>query len=433
MGVNLVPLGILSVEAVAMAGLVVALFSARRWLGIAPLCLSLGVLQQWQAITAQSFYVEAMPGLPVSPGTAVFFTANLFAILLVYLREDEREAGKLALGLAFANVFSALMVAVLRFQVGASGGELPPDWLTGSIPHLLVGGALLLLDSLLMVGIYRGLGGVLRSPFVRACLALNGALALDSLLFAAALLRDLPDFPLLFGAMVAAKAIFAAIFAAALALYLRFSHPGKAASGPLTYREKYELVRRELRRDALTGLFNRGYLDQYLPDAIARAQLEERPLALLLVDLDHFKAINDRHGHAVGDAVLRRTAELLSSRLRPSDRVFRYGGEEFAIVLTDTGPQDARMVAERVRAMLDLPLGFEDLPVSLSATIGAAMMPQDGDTAEALFAAADARLYVGKREGRNRVVSAHRPVVVEHPVMRALQGKAGGRGLAAPA
>lgn len=430
MSANLIQLGILSAQALALALLVISLFAARRWLGIAPLCMSLAVLQQAQALTGHDPAGGIAAMLPVSPGAAVFFTASLFAVLLIYVREDGREAGKLALGLAMANAVSALVMVVVGFQPGQPGALIAatPDAgaALGNARFLLVSGVLLLLGSLLTVAVYRRLEGVLRSPFLRACAALVGVLALDGMLFVGLLMRQAPELAWMLAATIFAKSVLAVLFAAALAIYLRFA--GKDEAGKVTgdrfargglahlsYREKFELARRELRRDALTNLYNRGYFDEYFPDAMARAELEERPISLLLVDLDHFKSINDRFGHAVGDAALRAVAEALLGHLRPTDRVFRYGGEEFAVVLPDTGPVDARRVAERVRAMLDMPAGGV-LPAELSATIGIASAPQDGLTPDALFAAADKRLYQGKREGRNRVVdgqpSASNPAVV---------------------
>lgn len=419
MSANLLQLGILSAQALALALLVIALFAARRWLGIAPLCMSLAVLQQAQAMSGQSAQAEVIPGLPVSPGMAVFFTASLFAVLLIYVREDGREAGKLAFGLAVANAVSALAMALIGFRLGEPGALIAPspafEQSLDNARYLLASSALLLLGSLLMVLVYRRLEGVARSPFLRASVALIGVLVLDSLLFAGLLMRQAQPFGWLLAATIAAKIVVSVLFAAALALYLRVSErhaPAPSGDGfasdrvaHLSYREKFELARRELRRDALTGLFNRGYFDEYFPDAMARAELEERPISLLLVDLDHFKGINDRFGHAAGDAVLRAVADALRQRLRPTDRVFRYGGEEFVVVLPDTGPQDARRVADRVRAMLEIP-AVGEWPVATSATIGVASAPEDGLTPDALFAAADTRLYQGKREGRNRVVDA---------------------------
>lgn len=428
---DLVQLGILSAQALALALLVISLFAARRWLGIAPLCMSLAVLQQAQALTGHG---GGLDGLPVSPGAAVFFTASLFAVLLIYVREDRREAGKLALGLAVANAVSALVMVVVGFQPGQPGALLADGpgagEALGNARFLLVSGALLLLGSLLTVALYRRLDGVIRSPFLRASAALVGVLVLDAALFAGLLMRQVAGLGWALGATILAKLVLALFFAATLAVYLRLAgrvEPAVAsdrlagrALTHLSYREKFELARRELRRDALTGLYNRGYFDEYFPDAMARAELEERPISLLLVDLDHFKSVNDRFGHAAGDAALRAVADALLGHLRPTDRIFRYGGEEFAVVLPDTGPQDARRVAERVRALLDMPAGGA-LPAALSATLGVASAPEDGLTPDALFAAADKRLYQGKREGRNRVVDANLPSPSNPAVVLSIQ------------
>ena len=163
--------------------------------------------------------------------------------------------------------------------------------------------------------------------------------------------------------------------------------------------------------DALTGLHNRAYLDELLEASIQRATHGGRPLSLVMLDLDHFKSLNDSYGHPFGDLVLQRVGDLLSRSTRPGDTACRYGGEEMTIVLTDTDIVSARAVAERIRGALEeIELAPRGKRVSITASFGiaealATVTPGEDLRASVLIAAADAALYVAKSDGRNCVRS----------------------------
>ena len=159
-------------------------------------------------------------------------------------------------------------------------------------------------------------------------------------------------------------------------------------------------------RDGLTGLYNHRMFYIWLSDELARAQRVNRPAALLMIDIDHFKRVNDVHGHLAGDAVLKELGELLSLQARAIDHVCRYGGEEIAVILRETDIEGAAGVGERLRAAAaaqPFDVGAQ-APVRITISIGVASWPGHGDSVEALVAAADAALYAAKRQGRNRVV-----------------------------
>ncbi len=160
-------------------------------------------------------------------------------------------------------------------------------------------------------------------------------------------------------------------------------------------------------RDGLTGAYNRRFLEQSLPAMLANCAESEQPLALLIVDLDHFKQINDRHGHLVGDDCLRAVSALLQGQLRnDSEKLVRWGGEEFVVLLPGSDRAAAVERAEQMRAELaSHPSVVEDCHVPLRASIGVACAAanQSGNP-EALLQAADQALYEAKRSGRNRVV-----------------------------
>jgi two-component system cell cycle response regulator len=157
--------------------------------------------------------------------------------------------------------------------------------------------------------------------------------------------------------------------------------------------------------DGLTGVFNRAYFDATIEQETARSLRSQKPLSLLLVDLDHFKKVNDTLGHQAGDRVLAEVAAVLREQSRLSDTVCRYGGEEFAIILPETPRAHAHLVAERIRRRISNLRG--DVPVTVSIGINCAEKAEDL-IPQSLFAGADAALYAAKRNGRNRCEVAER-------------------------
>lgn len=155
--------------------------------------------------------------------------------------------------------------------------------------------------------------------------------------------------------------------------------------------------------DALTGVDNRRSFDDTLAEEIARAQRYGLPLSLVLLDLDHFKRVNDTRGHQAGDAVLKDAAKLLHDNLRQTDRVARTGGEEFAVVMPGLGQAEAVKAADRLRAILAAhPIG--EMP-AVTASFGVAALG-NGDTSASLYRRADRATYAAKQAGRNRVCGA---------------------------
>ncbi|HZL61344.1 MAG TPA: PleD family two-component system response regulator [Pseudolabrys sp.] len=159
--------------------------------------------------------------------------------------------------------------------------------------------------------------------------------------------------------------------------------------------------------DALTGLFNRRYMESHLATLVEQAAARGKPIAVLVVDIDYFKAVNDSHGHDAGDDVLREFALRIRKSIRNIDLVCRYGGEEFVIVMPETDMAVATMVAERLRRRIasepfTIQQGARNLEVTIS--IGIAALGGSNDNAAAILKRADTALYRAKRDGRNRVV-----------------------------
>ncbi len=153
--------------------------------------------------------------------------------------------------------------------------------------------------------------------------------------------------------------------------------------------------------DALTGIHNRRYLDQRLREEIRRSVRHSRLLCLILFDIDHFKALNDRFGHIAGDEVLRTISQACAANLRASDVICRYGGEEFAIIAPETRGEDAMVLAKKLRTLVVL-LHFEKAPVQITISLGVVEIGGSSVSPEATIAAADEALYAAKKQGRNR-------------------------------
>jgi diguanylate cyclase (GGDEF)-like protein len=168
----------------------------------------------------------------------------------------------------------------------------------------------------------------------------------------------------------------------------------------------YRAATQSALRDPLTDTGNRIAMDQTLQREIELARRHMQPLSLLMLDIDHFKRVNDTHGHSAGDDVLKAVAASIKNQLRNVDMVFRYGGEEFLILLSNTSREAAALVGERLRCAAQA----EDYPadgrtVELTVSLGCStLLP--GESAESLLRRADSALYVAKREGRNRLTMA---------------------------
>jgi diguanylate cyclase (GGDEF)-like protein len=164
-----------------------------------------------------------------------------------------------------------------------------------------------------------------------------------------------------------------------------------------------EDLRRQAHHDGLTGLWNRGMILDFLNQEVRRLRGRQRPIAVMLADVDHFKQANDRHGHAIGDVLLRQAAERMRGVLRSSERNGRYGGEEFMMVVTGCDRAAAVRIADRARAAVAAaPVVIEELSVPVTVSVGVAWTDAPDSSAD-LLAGADQALYRAKAAGRNCV------------------------------
>lgn len=157
--------------------------------------------------------------------------------------------------------------------------------------------------------------------------------------------------------------------------------------------------------DGLTGIFNRRYFEMRIAEELERAQRYSANLAVMMVDIDHFKRLNDEFGHLLGDEVLKQVSALFMTQLRKGDLMCRYGGEEFAMVLPQTTGENAMDVAEKLRRMVEGHY-FPGVPRPVTISVGVADYPEHGRTRDEIIATADTALYAAKQAGRNRVAGA---------------------------
>ena len=171
--------------------------------------------------------------------------------------------------------------------------------------------------------------------------------------------------------------------------------------------QQMEVLRKQASHDGLTGLANFQHFHTILEQEIYRVQRYRIPMALIIGDIDHFKRVNDRHGHQAGDAVLKEIAACLAGKLRESDTAARYGGEEFAVILPETPLEGALVVADRLRqAVGSVAVTYEGHPISVTISFGvAALVPGEKVSSQTLIKRADQALYRAKAEGRNRALS----------------------------
>ncbi|MBX3376597.1 MAG: diguanylate cyclase [Phycisphaeraceae bacterium] len=159
--------------------------------------------------------------------------------------------------------------------------------------------------------------------------------------------------------------------------------------------------------DDLTGLWNRAYFDRRWTEEVSKASRHQRPLSIAMLDVDHFKSINDTYGHPAGDAVLQGVARLIQRECRTEDVACRYGGEEFALIMPDTGPPDAHNLCERIRSSIAATIWSQHPERTVTISIGIAGHARAGEISpNAWLEHADRALYAAKRAGRNTIVTA---------------------------
>jgi diguanylate cyclase (GGDEF)-like protein len=395
----------------------VGLLHLRHQLGIGVFIAALGVMHFLETYLAAVFYIELPFGV-ISPGSSVLFSGKLMMILLLYVKEDAAVVRAPIYGLLAGNFLTVGLSFFLRHHqtIGVVPGRIADLAFIDEMGWLMLWGTTLLyLDSLAIILLYERLGRVFKkNTALRFFVSGIVVLTFDQIGFFAALhfLNGAPT-EVFWGGWIA-KMLAASAYAVLITVYLHYSRISAIPVSPrpisdifadLTFRERYEDLLDRSGRDALTGVYDRSRLEFEAPRMLSAMLAEGKPMALMIIDADHFKDVNDRFGHLAGDGVLKDIAASLQRALRTSDRLFRFGGEEFVVICEDISPavgtERAQMLRRAVEAEIRRPDG---VPVTVS--IGIANSYSDGTTLNALLSAADARLYAAKNGGRNRVISS---------------------------
>ena len=390
-----------------------ALLRARSRFGLGAFFCALGVMHFLETYLASVFYVTLPFGIVTSPGSTVLFTGKLMMLLLLYIREDAVVVRQPIYGLLFGNVLLFALAFLMRHHVPV---QLSPDhtavfaFLNEMGALMVWGTAILFFDCILIILLYersRAWFGDTVFPRLLLCSAL--VLSFDQAAFWAGLhMLTGAGLPVLVGGWIAkmGAVVFYSGMAAVYLIY--FERPiGRRQErriwdvfDTLTYRERYEDLLARTGSDALTGALDRHSLESYGRRAVEQAAAAGRPLAFLLIDIDHFKAFNDRFGHAAGDRTLKQIVATIMTASRVNDFTYRFGGEEFVVIADGIGEDDARVLAERIRRAIAGTASRDGVTVS----IGVATCPVDAGEYDELFDVADKRLYEAKSSGRNRVV-----------------------------
>jgi len=413
---------ILGAEALIVCGLLLVFFSLRGRFGNAPLYITLGGFQHLQTLMAATLYIEVFPGVVVTPGSAILFTATLFAVLLVYIREDAAQTRSLIVGIVAANLTISLFIWLATFHMDSDllidTGYASEHLLNWSMQAFIIGTATLILDVILIIVLYEFFFRVFpRFLFVRICTAMLVVVLVDTILFVTASFYGSEDLPRILFSGVIGKSSVAVLYSVLLTGYLWLTRPSKADGNAvqeqhhdifhiLTYKQRFELLEEESRRDGLTGLFNRRFFDENMLRELSRAQRLLHSLNLVLIDIDHFKSVNDSYGHQAGDQIIKALADSMKSAFRAADIPCRYGGEEFAVIMPDSSIAAASQATERLQKDFTALCVARDLPGAdvTTFTAGIANYPADASTVDELIARADQRLYKGKEHGRNQVM-----------------------------
>jgi len=413
---------LLAAEAVAVCGLLLVFFSLRERFGYAPLYVTLGGFQHLQTLLAATLYIEVYPGIAITPGSAVLFTATLFAVLLVYIREDAAQTRSLIVGIVAANLTLSLFIGLATFHMNSGllvdTGYASEHLLHWSMKAFVIGTATLILDVILIIVLYEFFFRIIpRLLFLRILAAMLVVVLVDTALFVTASFFGSDNFVQTLVSGLIGKSAVAILYSIMLTGYLWSTRPHKADGNAvqehhhdifhiLTYKQRFELLEEEFKRDGLTGLFNRRFFDENMLRELDRAERLSHSLNLVLVDIDHFKAVNDSYGHQIGDQIIQALADSMQTAFRAADIPCRYGGEEFAVIMPDSSIAAASRATERLQTEFMELCAARELPGAEETTFtaGIANYPTDGSTVDELISRADQRLYKGKDHGRNRVM-----------------------------
>jgi diguanylate cyclase (GGDEF)-like protein len=408
-------LGLFFVEAIAYFAIMVTLLHFRHRIGLGVFLTALGVMHFMETYLAAVFYVTAPFGI-VSPGSSVFFAGKLMMILMLYLKEDAATVRQPIYGLFLGNLLTFGIAWFLQFHVALdlTTGRTADFGFLREMGWLMVWGtALLYVDSLGIILLYEKLGRIMqRWVVLRFMLSGFALLTFDQVGFFSALHYSIGVPIEVFWSGWIAKMLSVCVYSGLFAIY-QFTvrrHGATLAQrsisdvfNDLTFRERYQDLLSRSGRDVLTGVRDRNSMELDGPQMVRDSQEREEMMTVLLLDADHFKDVNDRFGHLEGDEVLKSVAAQFSSVLRPTDRLFRFGGEEFVVLCPRTNHAEGLLLGEHLRWQIANTVHNPE-GTSITVSVGVATLGVDAGSFNGLLAAADDRLYQAKKSGRNCVV-----------------------------
>ena len=395
---------LLAADALIYFAALAGLLRLRDRIGLGPFFCALGVLHFLETYLASIFYVALPSGIVTSPGSTILFAGKLMLLLILYIREDAVVVRQPIYGLLFGNVLVFVLGFVLRYHALAPlQGDRAADFVfLDEMGGLMVWGTVILfVDCVMIILLYeRTRVWFGDRVFPRLLTASALVLTFDQVAFFSGLsVLTGAGLPVLIGGWIA-KMGAVALYSVLGAIYLvYFDRPLGSPAAPrlrdvfdtLTYRERYENLLARTGCDALTGTLDGHALETYGRRAVDGAAATQRPLSLLLIDLDRLHAVNEGFGRAAGDRLLKLTAREIMSAARLSDFTYRFGGEEFVVIADGLSASEALALAERIRHAV-ASASAADPAGPLTVSIGVASVPVDGASYDALFAAAAGRL-----------------------------------------
>ncbi len=354
---HIVQLCIIGLESALIALVLLGAHALRRWFGLALLLMLVGSFQFLQSTLALAVYVEIAPGVIVSPGSAVLFSANLFAVLLVYVRDGAETARGVIYGIVGANVLLAGMVAGFGWQMDAPGTqlfvELPREMFLLNIRLFFVGTAAVFLDALLVVVTWETLSRVLPRPlFLRIFLTLALVLSFDTFFFATGGFAEKPEYLAVLVSGLIGKTVAASCFTLVLSLWLLVTGAGYQwnSDRDIGVVDLFEILTigraaalpSHVVRDAETGLYNRAFMDEALPREISRATFYGGHCSLVVVEPRDMAGYLEEHGAKARTRLLLALVTTIDEASLPGGVRCRVGSKRFAIILPDSGEVSAK-------------------------------------------------------------------------------------------
>lgn len=405
-------------EAIVYFSVMTAFLHYRHILGIGVFLTALGVMHFLETYLAAVFYVQLPFGV-ASPGSSILFAGKLMMILMLYMREDAAVVRQPIYGLFLGNIVTVVMAQIIRFHqtVAIVPGQSVSTGFLDEMGILMIWGtSLLYIDAIAIILFYEKLGRYLQRHIVlRFAICGVVILSFDQAGFYGAL-RLLFNAPAdVFYDGWKAKMVAVGIYSLLFATYLwltsakgRFLTRRSVADvfNDLTFRERYEELLSRSGRDMLTGVSDRARMELDAPSLVVECLEKQRPVSVLIVDIDHFKTVNDTFGHLQGDEILREFAAVLKRAVQPLGHLYRFGGEEFVVLLPAMTHETALAFSASLRAAVLADLQRPD-GSPLTVSIGVATAFEDGQLFRALLSEADARLYAAKNNGRDQVHGRH--------------------------